>query len=136
MSEENQEQLTGEQEPLLTNVGASDDLNEGTPAVTIPDEKTVNAVNVEDVVEKVSDVEIFGNGDLFQLLSKASSEKQGWMKSTKAMNVTGVGCVVQVTTQQKNTDGTYSIAEAVTFVPGVKVGKAHKAAKDLSLVKL
>ena len=136
MSEENQEQLTGEQEPLLTNVGASDDLNEGTPAVTISDEKTFNAVNGEDVVEKVSDVEIFGNGDLFQLLSKASSEKQGWMKSTKAMNVTGVGCVVQVTTQQKNINGTCSIAEAVTFVPGVKVGKAHKAAKDLSLVKI
>lgn len=30
-----------------------------------------------------------------------------------------VGCLVQVTTQQQNTDGSYTIAEALTFVPGV-----------------
>ena len=37
------------------------------------------------------------------------------MKSTKAMEVIG-GCVVQVTTQQGS-----NIAEALTFVPGVKI---------------
>jgi hypothetical protein len=31
------------------------------------------------------------------------------------------GCVVQVTTQQRNIDLTYSVAEALTFVPGVKI---------------
>ncbi len=83
-------------------------------------EKTLDAVNIEDVKKKVSDVKVFGNGDLFQLIAKASSEEQGWMKSTKAMP-TGTGCVIQVTTQQKNIDGTYSIAEALTFVPGVRI---------------
>lgn len=71
------------------------------------------------------------------------------MKSTKAMEIEGVGCVVQVSTQQKNQTGmftfkktdngeiltidsvcqydmsqesaSYSVAEAVTFVPGVKI---------------
>jgi hypothetical protein len=42
------------------------------------------------------------------------------MKSCKAMEVPG-GCVVQVTTQQKNSDGSYAVAEALTFVPGVKI---------------
>ena len=42
------------------------------------------------------------------------------MKSTKAMEVSG-GCVVQVTTQQRNPDGSYAVAEALTFVPGVKI---------------
>jgi hypothetical protein len=42
------------------------------------------------------------------------------MKSTKAMEVPN-GCVVQVTTQQRNEDGTYAIAEAISFVPGVKL---------------
>ncbi len=42
------------------------------------------------------------------------------MKSTKAM-FTGTGCVVQVTTQQRNPDGSYSLAEALTYVPGVKM---------------
>jgi hypothetical protein len=81
-------------------------------------EKTLDNINIEDVKQKVSDVKVFGNGDLFVLIAKASSESQGWMKSTKVME-TPVGCVVQVTTQQKNPDGTYSVAEALTFVPGV-----------------
>jgi hypothetical protein len=42
------------------------------------------------------------------------------MKSTKAMQVPN-GCVVQVTTQQRNPDGSYALAEALTFVPGVRV---------------
>ena len=42
------------------------------------------------------------------------------MKSTKAMNMGyGNGCLVQVTTQQRNPDGSYVIAEALTFVPKV-----------------
>ena len=28
-----------------------------------------------------------GNGDMFKLLCKASSQKEGWMKSTKAMEI-------------------------------------------------
>lgn len=84
------------------------------------EEKTIDAVNIKDVKEKVSDVIVFGNGDLFQLICKASSKDQGWMKSTKAMQ-TPHGCVVQVTTQQKNIDLTYSVAEALTFVPGVSI---------------
>jgi hypothetical protein len=83
-------------------------------------EKTLDAVNIADVKEKVSDVVVFGNGDLFQLISKASSKDQGWMKSTKAMK-TQNGCVVQVTTQQKNPDGSYSIAEALTYVPSAVI---------------
>ena len=43
------------------------------------------------------------------------------MKSTKAMEIPEVGCVVQVTTQQRNPDGSYAVAEALTFVPGVEV---------------
>lgn len=83
-------------------------------------EKTLTNTNIKDAQQKVSDIEVFGDGDLFQLLCKASSQKEGWMKSTKAMQ-TSVGCVVQVTTQQKNPDGSYSVAEALTFVPGVSI---------------
>jgi len=82
--------------------------------------KTLDAVNIDDVKQKVSDVVVFGNGDLFQLISKASSKEQGWMKSTKAMQ-TSNGCVVQVTTQQTNPDGSYSVAEAVTYVPNAAI---------------
>lgn len=74
---------------------------------------------------------------MFQLLCKASSQNEGWMKSTKAMEIPGIGCVVQVSTQQKNPDGSYTVAEAVTFVPGVEIGKmldANEAVVGRSLI--
>ena len=84
------------------------------------EEKTLTNVDIEGARSAVSDIQVTGNGNLFQVLCKASSKAQGWMKSTKAMAVHG-GCVVQVTTQQKNPDGSYSVAEALTFVPNVQI---------------
>lgn len=77
--------------------------------------KTLDNTNVDDVKKNISDVKIVGNGDTFQLLCKASSKAQGWMKSCKAMQVPG-GCVVQVTTQQND-----NVAEALVFVPNVSI---------------
>ena len=79
--------------------------------------KTLDNTSAVDLNDNVPDVVTFG-GDLFLLLSKASSEAEGWMKSTKAMQVSTKGCVVQVTTQQENPDGSYSTSEALTYVPG------------------
>lgn len=79
-------------------------------------EKTLHNSDVSGAHKNVPDIKVFGNGDMFQLLCKASSEAEGWMKSTKAMEIPGVGCVVQVTTQQGE-----QIAEAVTFVPWVMI---------------
>lgn len=84
-------------------------------------EKTLHNTDVSGAHKNVPDIKTFGDGDMFALLSKASSASEGWMKSTKAMQIKGVGCVVQVTTQQKNPDGSYSVAEALTFVPGVEI---------------
>ncbi|WP_298752007.1 hypothetical protein [uncultured Arcobacter sp.] len=70
--------------------------------------------------KNVKDIQFWGDGDTFKLISKASSENEGWMKSTKAMQVEGMlqtSVVVQVTTQQRNPDGSYSVAEAVTHIP-------------------
>lgn len=83
-------------------------------------EKTLHNSDISGARQNVPDIKVVGNGDTFRLLCKASSQNEGWMKSSKAMEVPG-GCVVQVTTQQKNIDGTYSVAEALTFVPGVKI---------------
>ena len=82
--------------------------------------KTLHNSTVSGARQNVNDIKVVGNGDMFRLLCKASSEAEGWMKSTKAMEIPGVGCVVQVTTQQTNPDGSYAVAEAVTFVPGVR----------------
>lgn len=83
-------------------------------------QKTLHNSDIEGTRQNVPDVKVVGNGDMFQLLCKASSQNEGWMKSCKAMQVYG-GCVVQVTTQQRNIDGTYACAEAITFVPDVRI---------------
>lgn len=78
--------------------------------------KSLDVTSVEDAQKKVSDIKVVGNGDSAKLLFKASSKVQGWMKSTKGIEIEGVGVVVQVSTQQGE-----NVAEAVTFVPGVKI---------------
>jgi len=83
-------------------------------------EKTLHNSDASGTKDNVADVDIQGNVDMFQLLCKASSKKEGWMKSTKAMQVTG-GCLVQVTTHQRNHDGTNSVADALAYVPGVRI---------------
>jgi major membrane immunogen (membrane-anchored lipoprotein) len=83
-------------------------------------EKTLENSDSSGAHVNVSDLVTIGNGDLFQLVAKAYSEKEGWMKSTKAMN-TPVGCMIQVTTQQKNSDGSYAIAEALSFISGIHI---------------
>lgn len=83
-------------------------------------EKDLGITEVRGAKENISDLVVYGDGDTFKLLCKASSQEQGWMKSTKVCNVVG-GCLVQVTTQQKNIDLTYSLAEALTYVPGCRI---------------
>ncbi len=83
-------------------------------------EKTLHNSDISGARKNVKDINVVGNGDMFLLLCKASSKAEGWMKSTKAMEVPH-GCLVQVTTQQRGLDGTYAVAEALAYVPGVRI---------------
>lgn len=83
--------------------------------------KTLHNSDISGAHKNVPDIKVVGDGDAFKLICKASSEAEGWMKSTKAMQIGDVGCLVQVTTQQRNDDGSYCVAEALTFVPDVVV---------------
>jgi hypothetical protein len=104
------------------------------------EDRFLGATEANGAHKNITDLVVWGDGDMFKLLSKASSVDQGFMKSTKAMEITGVGCVIQVTTQQRNGDGSYSCAEAVTFVPGVcieeKTCECGKPVTARRLVKL
>jgi len=80
--------------------------------------KSLHNTTANGARKNVKDIQFWGNGDTFKLISKASSEAEGWMKSTKAMPC-GNDVVIQVTTQQRNPDGSYAIAEALTTVEDV-----------------
>jgi len=60
--------------------------------------KTLKNSTIDSAKKNVKDIKVVGDGDTFRLLCKTYSEKEGWMKSTKAMEIFDVGCVVQVTT--------------------------------------
>lgn len=79
-------------------------------------EKTLVNTDVNGAHGNVGDLVVYGDGDTFKLICKASSVEEGWMKSTKAMEIAGVGCVIQVTTQQGD-----HVAESICFVPGVRI---------------
>lgn len=87
--------------------------------------KTVNVTDSEDLKEKVSDVELFGNPDSWKLICKASSKKEGWLKSTKAMEVSGIGCFVQVTTQSGR-----EVAEALCFQERIRIQENFEEDKE------
>lgn len=74
--------------------------------------KTLTNTTASQAKDNVSDILFWGDGDMWKLLGKASSKNEGWMKSSKAMEIDGLGCVVQVTTQNKD-----NVAEATVFVP-------------------
>lgn len=84
-------------------------------------EKPLDVVNIEDAKSKVSDLVVFGNGDAWELLCKASSKEQGWMKSTKVMEIGKKGIMMQVTTEFRVNGVVTSCAEAIQFLEGVRI---------------
>jgi hypothetical protein len=76
---------------------------------------TSKVTRTEDVGKNAS---VYGNPDHLKLLFKV--ETNSWSRSTKAMQVSG-GALVQVSTKQLNPDTSWSIAEALTYVPGVVI---------------
>lgn len=81
--------------------------------------KTLHNSTASGAKTNVADIKFYGDGDTFKLICKASSQQEGWMKSTKAMEIADLGCVIQVTTQQGE-----NIAEALTFVPDCRIIEA------------
>ena len=83
--------------------------------------KSLSNTSGDDVKKTTSDIIFFGEPDTFKLISKASSVSQGWMKSTKAMYVEGIGCVVQTTSEFRNViTGRVEVAtDSLAWVPGV-----------------
>lgn len=86
------------------------------PIVNEVKTKTLENTTASQAKDNIKDIKFWGNGDAWKLLGKASSVNEGWMKSSKAYQIDGVGCIVQVTTQQFN-----EVAEAVVFVPNTVI---------------
>ena len=80
------------------------------------EEKTLDVTSSKDFTD---DIQVHGDPDLWCLICKAWNKKEGWMKSTKAMNA-GNGVLIQVSTETLT-----GVAEAITYVEGLEVKKAE-----------
>lgn len=90
--------------------------------------KTLNNSTESQAKDNVKDLIVWGESDMWKLICKASSASEQWMKSTKAMEIEGCGCLVQVTTQQGD-----NVSEALTFVPGARIDtKKDESGKVIS----
>jgi len=94
-------------------------------------ERDLNITEERGAKANIPDLKVYGDTDTFALLCKASSKEQGFSKSTKVCNLFN-GCIVQVSTMQKNPDGSYAVAEALTFVPDVNMTNDGQGDKYLS----
>ena len=69
---------------------------------------------MNDVRMNIPDVMVAGDPGIWITVCKAWSEHEGWMKSTKVMQVADKGCLMQVSTQQGE-----HVAEALVWLPGI-----------------
>lgn len=86
---------------------------------------------VRSTADLPSEVKTFGDPDQLKLLFKAQGK--GWKKSTKALQLPQ-GCLVQVTTERQSINGDWENAEALVFVPDVKL--SEKADKIFEITKI
>lgn len=82
--------------------------------------KTLSNTTENQTQEQVKDVQFWGLPNMWKLISKAWSEEEGWMKSTKAMQLP-TGVLIQVSTQQGD-----NIAEALQFIPHLEISAFDK----------
>lgn len=77
------------------------------------------------VSDNVHDFKSFGDPDAWKLICKGASPQQGWMHSTKALEIEGMGCLVQVLSVQMSEDSSQNyrpaVATSVVFVPDVAI---------------
>jgi hypothetical protein len=86
------------------------------PNETLVVERNYANKTTEQAVNTTSDAVVFGDGDMWKLLCKFSSQSNRVMKSTKALEIKMVGCLVQVTTVENGVP-----SEAITFVPNTVI---------------
>lgn len=58
---------------------------------------------------------------MWKLICKEESGDERWERITEAMEIPGVGCLIQVWTREINSDDSVSISQALTFAPGVMI---------------
>lgn len=78
--------------------------------------RTLDTTNMEQA--EFAGVEHEGDPGQWVCIAKAWNKSEGWMKSTKVLEVPGAGVFLQVTTKEGG-----AIAEAVAFAPAIRLSE-------------
>lgn len=78
--------------------------------------KTLSITDMAQARTSVPDLVVSGDPGAWEVVCKASSVAQGWMRSTKRMAVAG-GTLYQVSTEHRVDGCVVAVAEALAFVP-------------------
>lgn len=62
--------------------------------------KTYGNTTASQAKDNIKDLVIWGKGDMWRLICKASSQEEEWMVTTKALEIPGYGVVLQTERQQ------------------------------------
>lgn len=73
---------------------------------------------------------VIGNPDTFKVLVRSSDAKEGWHKTTRAMEIPNIGCIVQVTTQRGN-DISESLATVLDVVIIEDINNGSRLSKNI-----
>ena len=92
--------------------------------------KTLSNTTTGESFTNVADLKKVGM-NWFHVVSKAWSESEKWMKTTKAASIPGNGVVIQITTQQNG-----NIAEAALYIKGCKMVENKAYAPYVEIVPM
>lgn len=81
-------------------------------------EKSLSVSSPEELKAASPDVKLVGDPNAWICISKASSERQGWMHSTKVACVRGLGLLVQTSTELRHSQGNPATSQGLAFIPG------------------
>ena len=103
------------------------------PTTKKPATKRVKPIVEEEpkAKEPVDAIEVIGDIDMFEVLNSIKNKTEGFERSLFAKQVRG-GCLVAVTTRQKNPDGSHAVSDALAFVPNVTICPDVNGGKKLS----
>lgn len=79
-------------------------------------DRNLHNTSSADAKATTPDIQVHGNPDAWECICKASSQSQGWMKSTKRMRVEG-GYIYQSTTEHRSGGLVTACSDSMVFVP-------------------
>lgn len=125
------ENKSEDKEKVINKTDQTVNKNESKKEVNV---RTLDLSPEKDTEKNILDLKTYGDENTFKLLCKSCSEKEGFMKSTKVCNVE-FGCIVQFSSQQRNPDGSYSLAESSTYIPSVHIDINSEPRKFIPIVR-